>query len=124
MSADTNSEQIKRIQKSSTTEHEVSVIWVPRRTLVSDKILEDEGILGDVNVAELPIFFLALEHDVLSLEIDDAFDDLYLVRPTSHWSIIVSCPLETRHYGLVPGLESSYAGSAAAWALSTYARQR
>jgi hypothetical protein len=46
---------------------------------VSNKILEDEGILGDVSVSELPLYFLALENDVLSLEWDDAFSDLYLV---------------------------------------------
>lgn len=59
-------------------EHEVTIAWVPRRTLVSNKILEDEGVLGDVNVQELPIFFLPLENDLLSLELDDSFQDLYL----------------------------------------------
>lgn len=74
------SEQIKGLQKNAPIEHEISIIWVPRRTLVSNKILENEGILGDVNVFELPIFFLPLEKDVLSLELADSFNDLYLVR--------------------------------------------
>jgi hypothetical protein len=47
--------------------------------LVSNKILEAEGVLGDVNIAELPLFFLPLEDDMLSLELDGAFNDLYLV---------------------------------------------
>lgn len=47
--------------------------------MVSNKILEDEGVLGDVNVSELPLFFLPLEDDMLSLELDGAFNDLYLV---------------------------------------------
>jgi len=55
------------------------IIWVPRRTLVSNKILEDEGVLGDVNVSELPLFFLPLEDDMFSMEMDSAFSDLYLV---------------------------------------------
>jgi hypothetical protein len=42
--------------------------------------LEEAGITGDVNIAELPAYFLPLEQDVLSLELDDAFGDLYLVR--------------------------------------------
>lgn len=46
---------------------------------MSNKILEDEGVLGDVNVSELPILFLPLEDDMLSLELDGAFNDLYLV---------------------------------------------
>jgi hypothetical protein len=42
-------------------------------------VLEEAGIIGDVNVAEFPLYFLPLEQDILSLELDDAFGDLYLV---------------------------------------------
>jgi hypothetical protein len=75
-----NTEQIKRLQKNGSVEHEISIFWVPRRTLVSNKILEDEGVLGDVNVSEFPMYFLPLEEDVLSLELGDALMELYLVR--------------------------------------------
>ncbi|EGD90059.1 hypothetical protein H112_02533 [Trichophyton rubrum D6] len=72
-------DQIKRLQKNeSNIEHEFSVFWVPRRTLVSNQILEEEGVIGDVSVAEFPLYFLPLENDVLSLELPDAFSDLYL----------------------------------------------
>ena len=67
------------LQKNGSVEHEISIFWVPRRTLVSNKILEDEGILGDVNISEFPMYFLALEDDFLSLELADAFTELYLV---------------------------------------------
>lgn len=73
-------EQIKKLQRNGSVEHEISIIWIPRRTLVSNKILEDEGILGDVSVSEVPLYFLALEDDLLSLELEDSFLDLYLVR--------------------------------------------
>ncbi|OAG39377.1 hypothetical protein AYO21_06393 [Fonsecaea monophora] len=76
-------EQIKKLQRNGSVEHEISVCWVPRRTLVSNRILEDEGILGDVNVSELPIYFLPLEDDMFSLEMEDAFNDLYLRRDPS-----------------------------------------
>lgn len=72
-------EQIKKLQKNGPVEHEISIFWVPRRTLVSNKILEDEGVLGDVNVSEFPMHFLSLEEDLLSLEFEDAFTDMYLV---------------------------------------------
>ncbi|OAL32942.1 hypothetical protein AYO22_00027 [Fonsecaea multimorphosa] len=76
-------EQIKKLQRNGSVEHEISVCWVPRRTLVSNRVLEDEGILGDVNVSELPIYFLPLEDDVLSLELEESFNDLYLRRDPS-----------------------------------------
>lgn len=66
------------MQKSGSVEHEITVVWVPRRTLVSNKILEDQGVLGDVDVHELQLFFLPLEQDLLSLELGDSFHDLYL----------------------------------------------
>lgn len=64
-------------------EHEFFIFWVPRRTLVSNSILEEAGIIGDVNVLEFPLYFMPLEEDVLSLELDSSFGDLYLVRVMS-----------------------------------------
>lgn len=72
-------EQVKRLQRNGSIEHEISIFWVPRRTLVSNTILEEAGIIGDVNIAEFPLYFMPLEQDVLSLEMEGAFSDLYLV---------------------------------------------
>ena len=52
---------------------------MPRRTLVSNQILEEDGVLGDVNISELPIYFIPLEKDLLSLQLEDSFGDLFLV---------------------------------------------
>ncbi|KAI0817703.1 Sec1-like protein [Xylaria sp. FL0064] len=75
--------QVKRLQRESQTGHEFHIFWVPRRTLVSDKLLEEAGVLGDVNISELPIYFFPLERDILSLELDDSFRDLYLFKDTT-----------------------------------------
>jgi vacuolar protein sorting-associated protein 33A len=72
--------QIKRVQRESQTGHDFHIFWVPRRTLVSDQLLEEAGVLGDVNVSELPLSFFPLERDVLSLELDESFHDLYLSK--------------------------------------------
>ncbi|PWY71739.1 vacuolar sorting protein [Aspergillus heteromorphus CBS 117.55] len=73
-------EQIQRLQRNGNVEHELSIFWVPRRTLVSNSILEEAGIIGDVNIAEMPLYFVPLEQDVLSLELEDSFNDLYLQK--------------------------------------------
>ena len=70
--------QIKQLQRNGNVEHEVTIVWVPRRTSVSNKILEDEGVLGDVDIQELQLLFLPLEKDLLSLELTNSFQDLYL----------------------------------------------
>ncbi|KAI5927678.1 Sec1-like protein [Camillea tinctor] len=76
-------DHIKRLQRESQTGHEFHIFWVPRRTLVSDKLLEEAGVLGDVNISELPLYFFPLERDVLSLELDDSFRDLFLFKDTT-----------------------------------------
>lgn len=76
--ADVSVAQVKQLQRNGNIEHEVTIVWVPRRTLLSNKILEDAGILGDVNIQELQILFLPLENDLLSLELENGFQDLYL----------------------------------------------
>ncbi|KKY24916.1 putative vacuolar sorting protein [Phaeomoniella chlamydospora] len=96
-------EQIKALQRNGTGEHEFSIFWVPRRTLVSNKILEDEGILGDANISEFPLFFLPLETDVLSLELEDSFGDLYLRNdPTSIYLASKALMLIQQRHGLFP----------------------
>lgn len=35
--------------------------------------------MGDANIFEFPLYFLPLETDILSLELEDSFSDLYLV---------------------------------------------
>lgn len=46
---------------------------------MGNAVLEEAGIIGDVNIAEFPLLFMPLEQDILSLELDDSFSDLYLV---------------------------------------------
>lgn len=96
-------EQIKRLQKSSSIEHEFSVVWVPRRTLVCNKILEEAGVLGDISVEEFPLYFIPLDHDVLSLALEDSFSDLYLRKdPTCIFLAAQALMPIQQKYGLFP----------------------
>jgi vacuolar protein sorting-associated protein 33A len=58
---------------------EYHIYFVPRKTVACVKILEDGGILGDIILGELPLLFIPLENDLLSLELDSAFKQLYFV---------------------------------------------
>ena len=77
--ADRSSEQIKRLQQESQIEHEFSVFIAPRRTLVADKIFEEAGVLGDISIEEFSLYFLPMDGDVFSLELESSFADLFLV---------------------------------------------
>lgn len=70
---------------------------------MSDKILEEAGVLGDVNISELPLYFFPLERDVLSLELDDTFQDLYLSKdPTPTFLLAQALMGIQRKHGLFP----------------------
>ncbi|KAM0241075.1 hypothetical protein ACHAPO_001877 [Fusarium lateritium] len=101
--AETIAAQIKRIQRESQTGHDFHIFWVPRRTLVSDKLLEDAGVLGDVNISELPLSFFPLEKDVLSLELDGSFRDLYLSKDVTPNFLMAKALMEVQqNHGLFP----------------------
>ncbi|KAF2266070.1 Sec1-like protein [Lojkania enalia] len=95
--------QIKRIRRDSQIEHEFSIFWVPRRTVVSDQLLEEAGVLGEASVSEWPLFFVPLADDVLSLELDDAVTDLYLRKdPTTIYLAAKALMLQQQKHGLFP----------------------
>jgi hypothetical protein len=61
----------------------VSVFWVPRRSYVCDYILESEGVIGEITSSEFPLYFLSLENDLISLQLESSFEDIYLVSVVS-----------------------------------------
>ncbi|KAK4162101.1 Sec1-like protein [Cladorrhinum sp. PSN259] len=96
-------DQITRLQREAQSPHEFHIFWVPRRTQLSDKVLEEAGVLGDTNVAELPLYFFPLDRDVLSLELDDSFRDLYLAKdPTPVFTLSRALMDIQQKHGLFP----------------------
>lgn len=62
-----------------TTPHTYTLILVPRRTTLCDRILEEEGVLGDLTITSYKLEFIPVEEDVLSLELENVWRELYLV---------------------------------------------
>ena len=62
------------------TQLEYSVFFMPRRTMVCEKVFQEEGIFADVTLAEYPLDFIPFDSDILSLELDTAYkaSQLYL----------------------------------------------
>ncbi|EMC94972.1 hypothetical protein BAUCODRAFT_34968, partial [Baudoinia panamericana UAMH 10762] len=99
----TVAEQIRLVRSESKIDHDFSIIWVPRRTLVSNVVLEEHGVLGEANISEWDLQFVSLEPDVLSLELEDAFSDLVLRRdPTSIFASARALMLLQKQHGLFP----------------------
>ncbi|KAF8314011.1 Sec1-like protein [Clavulina sp. PMI_390] len=70
-------DQIKQTNNSSSS-HSYTLILVPRRTTLCDRILEEEGVLGDLTITSYKLEFIPLEDDLLSLELDNVWRELQL----------------------------------------------
>ncbi|KAF5392402.1 hypothetical protein D9757_002293 [Collybiopsis confluens] len=58
--------------------HNYTLLLVPRLSSLVSRLLEEEGVLGDVTLSALNLQFLPIADDVLSLEYDSAFKDIWI----------------------------------------------
>ena len=47
--------------------------------MICERVLEDEGVYGDVTLGEYHLDIMPMEDDLFSLELENSFRELYLV---------------------------------------------
>eukprot|EP00158_Paraphelidium_tribonemae_P006625 Partr_v1_DN27909_c2_g1_i2_m11004 putative Vacuolar Protein len=79
--------------------------FVPRRSILCERALEEEGVLGDITIGEYHMDIVPLDSDVFSFEMESVFHDLY-----SEGDITMLCPiadaimrLQSLH-GIIPNI--------------------
>ncbi|KAJ7623648.1 Sec1-like protein [Roridomyces roridus] len=70
-------DQIKRHGKDS-QQHTYTIFLVPRISTLVSRILEEEGVLGDVRISSYNLQFIPIADDVVSLENDSAFKEIWV----------------------------------------------
>ncbi|OCF35138.1 ATP-binding protein [Kwoniella heveanensis BCC8398] len=55
-----------------------TILLVPRATELCRKVLEDQGVMGDVTISEFKLEFIPMEEDLLSLEMEGVARDIHL----------------------------------------------
>ncbi|KAH7922796.1 Sec1-like protein [Leucogyrophana mollusca] len=70
-------DQIKRHAKES-LKHRYTLFLVPRTSTLVTRILEEEGVLGDVTISSYNLQFIPIAEDVVSLESDNAFKEIWV----------------------------------------------
>lgn len=60
--------------------HNYTIFLVPRSSTVVNRVLEEEGVLGEVNLSTFSLQFIPLAEDVISLERELAFKEIWVVR--------------------------------------------
>jgi hypothetical protein len=105
----------RRARAAGGEPRDFTVLFLPRRALICDKALEEEGVLGDVTLDELNVAWLPLERDVLSAELRDGVRDA--VRDGdgggAHALARALHALQTRTTGLVPHIRGKGAAARA-----------
>src|SRR5689334_16575971 len=57
-----------------------ALILAPQRSVVCDRVLEEEGVAGLLEVFNFPIHFIPFDPDVLTMEAENSFKELFIVR--------------------------------------------
>ncbi|KAJ7174275.1 Sec1-like protein [Mycena filopes] len=70
-------DQIKRHAKES-QQHTYTLLLVPRISTLVSRILEEEGVLGDVRISSYNLQFIPIADDVISLENENAFKEIWV----------------------------------------------
>lgn len=83
-----------------------SIFFVPRRTIVCEKILEEERVIGNVSIRECPLYFIPFDEDVLSLELERSFKEIKVDGDTSSlWYIARAIYKLQELYGVIPNVK-------------------
>ncbi|KAL4191165.1 hypothetical protein AMTRI_Chr07g28360 [Amborella trichopoda] len=100
---------------SSHIQHDVSqglqreyfVYFVPRRTVVCEKILEEAKVHQMLTIGEYPLYTLPLDEDVLSFELDFAYKECQIDGDTSSlWHIAKAIHKLEFSFGLIPNVRA------------------
>ncbi|KAJ7292810.1 Sec1-like protein, partial [Mycena rebaudengoi] len=70
-------DQIKRHGKEA-QKHTYTLLLVPRVSTLVSRILEEEGVLGDVRISSYNLQFIPVAEDVVSLENENAFKEIWV----------------------------------------------
>lgn len=76
--SDLAQDQIRRHAREN-QKHTYTIFLVPRTSTLVTHILEEEGVLGDVTVSSYDLQFIPIADDVISLENDNAFKEIWVV---------------------------------------------
>ncbi|KAI9565724.1 Vacuolar protein sorting-associated protein 33A [Daphnia sinensis] len=85
---------------------EYQLIFVSRRCAVCEQRLKDKGVYGTLtSIDELPVDFYPLDSDVISMELDSVFKDLYVDNDTSSLHQIARGLMTVQSlYGIFPNI--------------------
>ncbi|XP_052115312.1 vacuolar protein-sorting-associated protein 33 homolog [Arachis duranensis] len=93
--------------ESKGLQREYHVYFVPRRTVVCEKVLEEEKLHNMVTIGEYPLYIVPIDEDVLSFELDLAYKECQVDGDTSSlWHIAKAIHKLEFSFGVIPNLRA------------------
>ncbi|GMY09270.1 vacuolar protein-sorting-associated protein 33 homolog [Fagus crenata] len=93
--------------ESKGIQREYYVYFVPRRTVVCEKILEEEKVHHLMSIGEYPLYMVPLDEDVLSFELDLAYKGSQVDGDTSSlWHIAKALHKLEFSFGVIPNVRA------------------
>lgn len=95
-------EQVKSFDARGLRRH-LHVAFVPRRTFICESLLQELGVYGDIQTREFGLDMFALDDDVITMGLDNAFRDVSVANDTTTLFSVTKALLKIQNvYGLVP----------------------
>lgn len=92
---------------SKGVQREYFLYFVPRRTVVCEKIFEDEKIHHLLTIGEYPLYLLPLDEDVISFELDLSYKECSVDGDTSSlWHIAKAIHKLEFSFGFIPNVRA------------------
>ncbi|GLJ41401.1 hypothetical protein SUGI_0857010 [Cryptomeria japonica] len=86
-------------------QREYTVIFVPRRTVVCEKILQEEKVHSMVKIVEYPLYLIPVDEDVLSFELELAYKECQVDGDTSSlWHVAKAIHKLQSAFGVIPNV--------------------
>ncbi|DAZ92553.1 TPA: hypothetical protein N0F65_012783 [Lagenidium giganteum] len=95
--------------------------FVNRRTLVCDETLKKEGVFGSVSVGEYKLDLIPFDDDILTLELDSCFKDLYVDNDKTHLHTIAASIIKLQTiFGMIPHVKYKGTMSKIIWEMMAH----
>lgn len=74
------SDHIKHFSRDGVDRHDFTLYFVPQRTRVCERVLEEEGVFGSITIGDYAMDWIPLDDDIISMELDPStWKEIYLV---------------------------------------------
>ncbi|KAK7343872.1 hypothetical protein VNO77_12960 [Canavalia gladiata] len=88
-------------------QREYHVYFVPRRTVVCEKVLEEEKLHHTITIGEYPLYIVPMDEDVLSFELDLSYKECQVDGDTSSlWHIAKAIHKLEFSFGVIPNVRA------------------